>query len=66
MPHVLNVPGFTGIRIHSGNTDKDTEGCVLVGDTHSDNFIGNSRKAFARLFPILESASNVNLTITNG
>ena len=31
MPHILNVPKFDGIRIHGGNTDKDTHGCVLLG-----------------------------------
>jgi len=31
LPEILNVKGFTGIRIHSGNTAKDSLGCILVG-----------------------------------
>ena len=31
MPEVLKVPGFRGIRIHPGNTESDTAGCLLPG-----------------------------------
>jgi hypothetical protein len=69
MPLLLNVPKFEGVRIHSGNTDKDTEGCILVG-TKTDNpdFIEQSRMAFAKVFPMIESAmktGKVYINITN-
>lgn len=56
LPLLLNVPGFEGIRIHSGNTADDTEGCILVGRTRSRDFIGESRLAFAPLFNQIEEA----------
>lgn len=56
LPLLLNVPGFAGIRIHSGNTSADTEGCILVGTTTSEDFVGNSRIAFANLFSKIERA----------
>lgn len=31
LPEILNVPGFTGVCIHAGNTAIDTDGCLLLG-----------------------------------
>lgn len=56
MPHILAVPQFDGIRIHSGNTSEDTEGCILVGLTKGTDFIGESRKAFELFYPMLQAA----------
>jgi Steigviridae/Suoliviridae L,D-carboxypeptidase/transpeptidase len=56
MPHVCGVPNFEGVRIHCGNTDRDTEGCLLVGTSHGVDVIGGSRAAFDALFPKLQAA----------
>jgi hypothetical protein len=50
MPLLLNVPGFEGIRIHPGNTEHDTDGCILVGKTRGIDFVGQSKAAYAMLF----------------
>jgi hypothetical protein len=64
LPHILNVMGFDGVRIHSGNTDKDTEGCILLGDTWpGGDFIGNSRQAFDKFFAKLTQVPFATLTI---
>jgi len=56
---VLNVPGFLGIRIHSGNKSEDTEGCILVGssnDKTDDNWIGSSKSAYDKLHQKVKEA----------
>lgn len=56
LPRLLNVPGRDGILIHSGNTAKDTEGCILVGDNTQVGKVLNSRITMARLQPKIEAA----------
>jgi len=64
LPLLIDVPGFEGIRIHSGNSNHDTEGCILVGETRSEDFIGKSRKAFNALFEKMKKAESITITIT--
>ena len=44
LPILLGVPNFSGIRIHAGNTAKDTEGCILVGKNREVGKVLDSRK----------------------
>jgi hypothetical protein len=55
--HILDVPNFTGIRIHSGNTDKDTDGCLLVGRDRGLNCVEYSHVAFVALWEKLTQAA---------
>ena len=63
LPLLINVPNFEGVRIHSGNTNHDTEGCILVGTTRSKDFVGNSRKAFDKLFKKMQLTKDITITI---
>ena len=64
LPLLLDVPNFEGVRIHAGNTNHDTEGCILVGRTRSKDFIGQSKKAFESLFIKMQKAKEITLIIT--
>jgi hypothetical protein len=66
LPLLLHVPNYEGVRIHTGNTAEDTEGCVLLGKKRLTVSITESRLAFNRFFPKLQTAINngKNVTIT--
>lgn len=69
LPLLLNVPGFTGIRIHSGNVEADSEGCLLPGTAHQTDMVLNSRAAFVPLASEIEMAlegGDVFITIQRG
>lgn len=68
LPLVLDVPGFSGIRIHSGNTVTDTSGCILVGLGRLPARLASSQDAMKRLLPRIEHAlqsEDVFLSIEN-
>lgn len=56
MLHLQDVPGFTYILIHAGNTDEHTSGCLIVGETQQDldvsedGFVGSSGNAYVKLY----------------
>lgn len=63
MPLLLNVPHFEGIRIHSGNTDKDTHGCLLVGKNTVKGKVTESKKTFEQLMQKLDGQKNITIDI---
>ena len=71
--HIKNVPNYTGVYIHVGNTIKDTAGCLLVADdiesSNSRRAIFNSRATFKRLYlklkPIIDAEKPVRIKYYN-
>ena len=57
IPFIHDVPGFEGIRIHTGNTAADSLGCVIVGVRSGAGVVSDSKATFLnRVLPPLEAA----------
>ena len=63
LPLLVGVPGFEGVRIHSGNTVNDTEGCILVGQNLIKGKVLLSRLTLEKLMKLIENEKRVFLTI---
>ena len=56
LPLIMGVPDYEGVRIHSGNRPKDTEGCLLTGTHKAPDSVIGSREAFDKIFPMVQEA----------
>ncbi len=64
LPLLHDVPQFAGVRIHSGNTAADTQGCILVGYNRERGKVLDSRRTEQRLVALmLERRENVDIDI---
>ena len=64
LPEILAVPGFTGIRIHAGNTQADTAGCLLVGRIRAYDRVEESKLALMNVMEHLRRATTAGDPIT--
>lgn len=63
MPLLLDVKGFSGIRIHSGNTAEDTEGCILCGKNSEKGKVLNSKVFTELVYQHIRYGINEGVTI---
>lgn len=54
LPLLIAVPGFDGIRIHSGNDEHSTSGCIIVGTNDKKGWVSNSKVAMEALMKKLQ------------
>lgn len=64
MPLLEGVTGFIGVRIHSGNTAKDSLGCIIVGKNTKVGMVTDSRATYSKLFKILDGHKDITIEIT--
>lgn len=64
LPLINNVKGFDGIRIHSGNTSSDTQGCILLGFNKVKGKVINSKDTIDKFINLVQKAIDIGEQIT--
>lgn len=64
MPYLIDVPHFTRVMFHYGNSVADTHGCILIGERKERDTLKNSRVTFNRLYALLAQAEEAGETTT--
>ena len=63
LPLIMTVPNFSGVRFHGGNTEKDSEGCPLLGMVRHMDSISNCAPAGALVTKMIKQAKEAELKI---
>lgn len=64
LPRLLDVPGFEGVLIHTGNTADDSSGCLLVGKNTVVGMVTDSKSCFEKLYNKMKAAHDKGEAIT--
>lgn len=60
---ILDVPGHTNILFHVGNTNQDSSGCVLLGESYGKNVILSSLSAFTAFMSMQAGVDTFELEV---
>ena len=65
MPEILNVPNFEGVRVHGGNTDKNTSGCPLLGKHKTEDSVYECSEVNEELIRIIGQHKETYICVVN-